>query len=403
MFNIKVIILIALSFVLGTCEYVVIGILPNIAQDLNVSITQTGLLISAFAIVYSIGAPLITAYLSRFPRYRTILTLMFLFTVGNIGCMLAPNYPLMLVSRVFLAAVSSALISISMTFAPDVAPRKFTPSVISWIFAGFNIASVVGVPLSMLITQLMSWRFAFAFIAIVSIILFILMLKCLPDKNPPPIDNIMQQMVLLKDKRIILAVTAMILSGSASYCFYTYLSPIFLEKMFLPENVISIAFIIFGIAAIMSNLLSPTISKFGGMRNLWYVFLGQTVFSLLLTFTMNSVILGGITVFILGLLMYLLNTPTQMYYLEISKKYYPGTLALAGSLTSSSYNVGIAVGSFAGSVSVGNFGLGSVGISGAIFAAIATLVSFILANQIKNRYKTAIKRAIHIKELRGKK
>ncbi len=403
MFNIKVIILIALSFVLGTCEYVVIGILPNIAQDLNVSITQTGLLISAFAIVYSIGAPLITAYLSRFPRYRTILTLMFLFTVGNIGCMLAPNYPLMLVSRVFLAAVSSALISISMTFAPDVAPRKFTPSVISWIFAGFNIASVVGVPLSMLITQLMSWRFAFAFIAIVSIILFILMLKCLPDKNPPPIDNIMQQMVLLKDKRIILAVTAMILSGSASYCFYTYLSPIFLEKMFLPENIISIAFIIFGIAAIMSNLLSPTISKFGGMRNLWYVFLGQTVFSLLLTFTMNSVILGGITVFILGLLMYLLNTPTQMYYLEISKKYYPGTLALAGSLTSSSYNVGIAVGSFAGSVSVGNFGLGSVGISGAIFAAIATLVSFILANQIKNRYKTAIKRAIHIKELRGKK
>ncbi len=403
MFNIKVIILIALSFVLGTCEYVVIGILPNIANDLNVSITQTGLLISAFAIVYSIGAPLITAYLSRFPRYRTILTLMFLFTIGNIGCMLAPNYPLMLVSRVFLAAVSSALISISMTFAPDVAPRKFTPSVISWIFAGFNIASVVGVPLSMLITQLMSWRFAFAFIAIVSIILFILMLKCLPDKNPPPIDNIMQQMILLKDKRIILAVTAMILSGSASYCFYTYLSPIFLEKMFLPENVISIAFIIFGIAAIMSNLLSPTISKFGGMRNLWYVFLGQTVFSLLLTFTMNSVILGGITVFILGLLMYLLNTPTQMYYLEISKKYYPGTLALAGSLTSSSYNVGIAVGSFAGSVSVGNFGLGSVGISGAIFAAIATLVSFILANQIKNRYKTAIKRAIHIKELRDKK
>ena len=102
MFNIRVIMLIMLSFVLGTCEYVVIGILPNIAEDLNVSITQTGLLISAFAIVYSVGAPLITAYLSRFPRYRTVLSLMFLFTLGNVACMLAPNYPVMLASRIFL-------------------------------------------------------------------------------------------------------------------------------------------------------------------------------------------------------------------------------------------------------------------------------------------------------------
>ncbi len=399
MFNVSVIVLILLSFVLGTCEYVVIGILPNIAEDLQVSITQTGLLISAFAIVYSVGAPLITAYVSRFPRYRTILTLMTLFVIGNIACMLVPNYPCMVAVRVFLAAVSSALISISMTFAPDVAPRKYTPSVISWIFAGFNIASVVGVPLSMMITQFVSWRAAFAFISIVSIILLLMMIKCLPKKNPPPINNIMQQMVLLTDKRIILAVLAMILSGSASYCFYTYLTPIFLTKMMLPEAMISIAFIVFGVAAIASNLLSPTLSKLGGMRNLWIVFLGQAVFSFILTFSMNSMILGGITVFILGLLMYLLNTPTQMYYLEISKKFHPGTLALAGSLTSSSYNVGIALGSFSGSLSVDYFGLGSVGVTGGIFAFIATIISWSLASMIKNRYKDVIARAKHIKNL----
>lgn len=396
MFNIKVMILITLSFVLGTCEYVVIGILPDIANDLGVSITQTGLLVSAFAIVYSIGAPLITAYLSRFPRYRTILYLILLFTIGNIGCMLASNYTVMLVSRIFLAAISSALISISMTFAPDVAPRKYTSSVISWIFAGFNIASVAGVPLSMFITQFASWRMAFAFIAIVSMILFLLMWKFLPTKSLPPTNNIFAQLVLLKDRRIIMAVSAMILSGSASYCFYTYLSPILLEKMGLNAELLTIAFIIFGIMAMISNLLSPTLSHWGGMRILWYVFLLQAIFLFALTLTMNSMILGSIIIAILGVLMYLLNTPTQMYYLQISKKFYPGTLALAGSLTSSAYNVGIALGSFSGSYSVDIAGLDSIGITGGIFALLAMSVSYLLARKINKEYKTVIKRALRM-------
>ena len=154
-----------------------------------------------------------------------------------------------------------------------------------------------------------------------------------------------------------MAALAMIFSGSASYCFYTYLTPILVEKLALPEELLSLAFIIFGVAAIISNLTSPLLNKVGGMRNLWIIFVIQTIASVMLTFTMTYFIAGSITIFVLGLLMYMLNTPTQMYYLQISKKYYPGTMALAGSLTSSSYNVGIALGAFAGSYSVDMFGL----------------------------------------------
>lgn len=397
MFNLSVFTLVLLSFALGTCEYVIIGILPNIATDLNVPITQAGLLISVFAVVYSIGAPVITAFLSRFPRHKTMLTLIFLFIVGNIACMTAGSYAMMVASRVFLAAVSSATISISMTFAPDVAMRKYTSSVISLIFAGFNIASVVGVPFSMLITQFASWRAAFAFITIVSIILFILVLKRLPKKSMPQTSNLKGQLVLLTDKRIIMAASAMILSGSASYCFYTYLTPILAEKLALPEDMLSLAFIIFGIAAIISNLTSPFLNRLGGMRNLWIVFALQAIASIMLTFTMTYFVAGSITIFILGLLMYLLNTPTQMYYLQISKKFYPGTMALAGSLTSSSYNVGIALGAFAGSLSVDMFGLGSVGIAGGIFAILATLVSYRLAAKIKYDYRFVIERVRRLK------
>ena len=117
----------------------------------------------------------------------------------------------------------------------------------------------------------------------------------------------------------------------------------------------------------------------------------------MLTFTMTYFIAGSITIFVLGLLMYMLNTPTQMYYLQISKKYYPGTMALAGSLTSSSYNVGIALGAFAGSYSVDMFGLGSVGIAGGVFALLATLISYRLAAKIKHDYRYVLERARRLK------
>ena len=193
-----------------------------------------------------------------------------------------------------------------------------------------------------------------------------------------------------------MAVSAMILSGSASYCFYTYVSPVLLEKMGLDAELLTIAFIVFGIMAMISNLLSPTLSHLGGMRILWYVFLLQAIFLFALTLAMNSMILGSIVIAILGILMYLLNTPTQMYYLQISKKFYPGTLALAGSLTSSAYNVGIALGSFSGSYSVDIAVLDSIGITGGIFALLAMSVSYLLARKINKEYKTVIKRALRM-------
>lgn len=402
MFNLKVNTLILLSFVLGTCEYVVIGILPDIATDLNVPITQAGLLISVFAFTYSICAIFLTAYLSRYHRKRILIVLMILFTLGNIICAFTPNYTIMFISRIFLAAVSSVLIATSMSFAPDIAPRRYTASVISWIFAGFNIASVIGVPLSMFISQLISWRASFIFIGIVSAILAILMSKYLPNKALPPAKNISSQLVLLKDSKIIKAVASMILSASSAYCFYTYLTPIFTDKMMLPQSTISIAFIVFGIAAIISNLASPLLLNAGGIRIVWITFLLQAIFSAILSVTMNSTILGAMTIFALGVLLYIFNTPIQLHFIKVSKKYYPGTVALASALTPSSYNVGIGIGSFAGSVTVDQFGLDYVGIAGAIFALLATIISYDLAKQIKNIYKIAIERAIDIKHLEEK-
>ena len=166
--------------------------------------------------------------------------------------------------------------------------------------------------------------------------------------------------------------------------------------MGLSANLLTLAFVIFGVAAMISNLLSPMLNYWGGMRILWMIFVGQAIFSILLTFTMESFILGSVVICCLGVLMYLLNTPTQMYYLQVSKKFYPGTLALAGSLTSSSYNVGIAVGSFAGSLSVDLAGLNSVGITGGVFAILATIISYLLASRIKREYKEVIARAMRM-------
>lgn len=226
--------------------------------------------------------------------------------------------------------------------------------------------------------------------------------KYLPNKSLPPAKGISSQLVLLKDSMILKAVASMILSASSAYCFYTYLTPIFTDKMMLPPSTIGIAFIVFGIAAIISNLASPLLLNVGGIRIVWIAFLLQAVFSAILSITMNYTILGAITVFVLGVLLYIFNTPIQLHFIKVSKKYYPGTIALASALTPSSYNIGIAIGSFAGSVTVDQLGLDYVGIAGAIFALLAALISFDLAKQIKKIYRQAIERAIDIKNIESK-
>ena len=382
-FNPAVVGLIMLSFFLGTSEYTVIGILPEIADGFGISLTQAGNIVSLFAFAYGLGTPFLAAYIGKYNRFRITILGISLFALCNLICAIAVNYMVFLVFRILTAVVSGTVVSISMTYAEDVASiPEHIPGVIAGVFSGFSVASVVGVPIAS-ITQTFGWRAAFITIFVATLALLALLFVKLPRQNRLKAGSILEQFKLFLDKRISIGCAIVFLAGASTYCFYTYLTPIFQQELHIPDSMLSLALLIFGIAAITSNVSSGQVANKTGIRMLPLIYVIQTVCLLLLPIATHNLISGGLVLFILGVMMYLLNSPLQMHFLNIATREHPACVNLASSLISVFFNFGIAAGSAMGGVIVKYAGLRFVGIGGAVPSIGAIICAVILLQIMK--------------------
>ena len=383
-FNPAVVGLIMLSFFLGTSEYTVIGILPEIADGFGISLTQAGSIVSLFAFAYGLGTPFLAAYVGNYNRFRITMLGISLFALCNLICAIAVNYMVFLVFRILTAVVSGTVVSISMTYAEDVASiPEHIPGVIAGVFSGFSVASVVGVPIASTITQTFGWRAAFITIFVATLALLALLFVKLPRQNRLKAGSILEQFKLFLDKRISIGCAIVFLAGASTYCFYTYLTPIFQQELHIPDSMLSVALLIFGIAAITSNVSSGQVANKTGIRMLPLIYIIQTVCLLLLPIATHNLISGGLVLFILGVVMYLLNSPLQMHFLKIATREHPACVNLASSLISVFFNFGIAAGSAMGGVIVKYAGLRFVGIGGAVPGIGAIICTVILLQIMK--------------------
>lgn len=389
-FNVSVVGLILLSFFLGTSEYTVVGILPEIADGFGISLTQAGGIVSMFAFAYGLGTPFLAAYVGKFNRFRITMAGITVFALCNLICAVTPAYSVFLVFRILTAAVSGTLVSFSMTFAKDVASSpEYVPGVIAGVFSGFSIAAVLGVPLASAISNALGWRAAFIAIFLATTVLAVILFVKLPRQSPLNAGGILEQFQLFKDKRIFVGCAIVFLSGASTYNFYTYLTPIFQQELHIPDAFLSIALLIFGIAAIISNVASGQMAKSSGIKPLPLIYGVQTIFMLLLPLATYNLVSGGVAIFVLGVLMYLLNSPLQMHFLSVAAEDHPACVNLASSLISVFYNFGIATGSAMGGAIVKHAGLRFVGIGGAVPAVAAVVCAFILVRIMNPKTRRA--------------
>lgn len=262
-FNLPVLILIASSFMLGMSEFIVVGILPDIAADLKISEVTVGNLVSLFAFVYAPVTPLGSALSARFPRFATHLTLIGIFLAGNLLCAFAHNYAVLVVARIMIALVSGTLVAVAMTYAPDVTTDKFRTKFIAWVFSGFSIASVVGVPVGTWVANTFGWRWAFHIINVLTIMLIVGMVVALPRNSHIVKIGFLPQFRLFFDRRIQLGVLTVVFGAAASYVFYTYLTPIMRDEVHVPEQYLSVGLVIFGAACLWSNLYGGKLADRG--------------------------------------------------------------------------------------------------------------------------------------------
>lgn len=381
-FNLPVLILIASSFMLGMSEFIMVGILPDIAVGLKVSEVTVGNLVSLFAFVYAPVMPLGSALSARFPRFATHMTLIGVFLAGNLLCAFAPNYAVLMAGRILIALVSGTLVAIAMTYAPDVTTDTFRTKFIAWVFSGFSIASVVGVPVGTWVANAFGWRWAFHLVNALTVVLIIGMVAVLPRNSHAAKIGFLSQFRLFFDRRIQLGVLDVVCGAAASYVFYTYLTPIMRDEVHVPEQYLSVGLVIFGAACLWSNLYGGKLADRGrGVEPLTHIrpiYCAHAVLMASLVVAHWVPVYGALLLVVLGMFMYLQNSASQVLYMDVASQSHPGSLNLAASLNSMSFNIGIAIGSAVGGLINGHFGLMWLGPVGALFLVCAIAITTFL-------------------------
>ncbi|MDY3299631.1 MAG: MFS transporter [Limosilactobacillus reuteri] len=369
---------ILVAFMLGCNEFMVVGVLSDIARSYHVPLSTVGFLVTAFAGVYAISTPIITTLTSNWNRYKLLMLLMTIFFVGNTLTAIAPTLGWLLFARIITAVVAGTIISLINLLVSIITPMDKRPMVLAWVGAGFSIASVIGVPLGTTIATLLSWHDSFWIISGLTLIVFALLAWLTPRDTPQVKGSILEQLALLKDHRVLLGIGITVAVLSLQYTFYTYVRPLITTVMGFSLTSLNWLLLLLGVMSIIGNEIAGIVASHNGVQKLPIVFIIMTILSLVLGIALGNKITGMLVLAALCVVVIIYGTTIQLVFISVAEKEYPQSLALATSLISIFANVGISLGSFTASTTVNFANLTTLGYVGAVYGLLAIGLSFAL-------------------------
>ncbi|WP_108672349.1 MFS transporter [Peribacillus acanthi] len=346
------------AFGIGTTEFVPVGLLSTISNDLNISITLAGLLISGYAMGVAFGAPILTAVTNKMSRKTLLMLLMVIFIIGNSVAAMSTSFGLLLVARIITAFSHGVFFSIGSTIAADLVPEDKRASAIAFMFTGLTVATVTGVPLGTFIGQSFGWRATFGGVALLGIIGIIASAILIPKniKDAPP-SSFSDQLKILKSGPLLLAFAITALGYGGTFVAFTYLTPILQDITGFTPNVVSIILLVYGIAVAIGNTIGGKAADKNPLGSLSWMFLIQTIILVILTFTAPYKFVALITIFLLGLFAFMNVPGLQVLVVKLAERYVPAAVNVASALNIAAFNVGIAIGAFVGGIVVDTIGL----------------------------------------------
>ena len=369
---------ILVAFMLGCNEFMVVGVLSDIARSYHVPLSTVGFLVTAFAGVYAISTPIITTLTSNWNRYNLLMLLMTVFFIGNTLTAMAPTLGSLLFARIITAAVAGTIISLINLLVSIITPMDKRPMVLAWVGAGFSIASVIGVPLGTTIATLLSWHDSFWIISGLTLIVFALLVWLTPRDTPQIKGSILEQLALLKDHRVLLGIGITVAVLSLQYTFYTYVRPLITTVMDFSLTSLNWLLLLLGVMSIIGNEIAGIVASHNGVQKLPFVFILMTILSLILGIALGNKITGMLVLATLCVVVIIYGTTIQLVFISVAEKEYPQSLALATSLISIFANVGISLGSFTASTTANFANLTMLGYVGAVYGLLAIGLSFAL-------------------------
>ncbi len=342
------------AFGIGTTEFVIMGLLMQVAADLHVSIAAAGLLISGYALGVFVGAPLLTAATNRMPRKAVLVALMIVFTLGNLACALAPSYELLMVARVVTSLAHGTFFGVGAVVATGLVSEDRKASAISIMFTGLTVATLLGVPAGAWLGLEYGWRATFWAVTAIGVFATVIIATLVPaDHSAPTPLSFREELRLVTRPQVLLGLLMTVLGFGGMFTVYTYIQPLLTQVTGFADAAVSPILLVFGVGMIVGNLLGGRFAD----RRLATALLGTLALLALVMgvmgFALHSRWAMVLFTGLLGAAAFATVSPLQLWVLQKASD----AQSLASSLNIGAFNLGNALGAWLGGVVISQ-GLG---------------------------------------------
>ncbi|SIQ16018.1 Predicted arabinose efflux permease, MFS family [Aeromonas sp. RU39B] len=347
------------AFAIGTTEFVIVGLVPTIAEQLQVPLPSAGLLVSLYALGVAVGAPVLTALTARLPRKWLLVGLMLLFTIGNLLAWQAPDYTTLVIARVVTGLAHGVFFSIGSTIATGLVARDKAASAIAIMFSGLTVALVTGVPLGTWIGQHVGWRETFLVVSLLGAIALVGSLLLIPANLPKgEAATLGEQLGVLTRLPLLKVYAKTALGYGGAFTAFTFLAPILQQISGFSANAVSLVLLVYGVSVAVGNIWGGKLAdRLGPIKALRIMFFGLAAVLMMLQLTAPHAILVVLTVLVWGAFAFGNVPGLQLLVVQEARLHAPKAVDVASGLNIAAFNIGIAIGSSLGGLIVSQLGL----------------------------------------------
>ena len=372
--NRKALIALAIGgFGIGMTEFVIMGILPDVATALNITIPQAGHFIAAYALGVVVGAPLFTSIGGKWPAHKVLLTLMLWFTVFNTLSAFSDSYAMLLVSRFLSGLPHGAFFGIGAVVAGKLAKPGKAASAIATMFAGLTIANVIGVPIGTYFGHHFDWSVSFLLVGLVGIMAMLSVYFWMPPLSKSSTRGFKKDVKVFKRTELWVLILLTTIGTGGFFAWYSYIAPLITKVSGYPESMVGYAMIIAGLGMVVGNFLGAKLTEKLAPMKAIIVSLSLMVTVLVVnTFVAQNPIAILVLTFFIGIIAFSVATPLQMAIIKASK----GSEMLGSSMNQSAFNMGNASGAYLAGLPIAmGYGFTSASYVGAAMAGTGIIIA----------------------------
>ncbi|KRR22486.1 MFS transporter [Bradyrhizobium retamae] len=363
------------AFGIGTTEFIIMGLLLQVAADMQVSVSAAGLLISGYALGVFVGAPILTLATRRMPRKAVLLALMTIFTFGNAACALAPDYRLLMAARILTSLAHGTFFGVGSVVATSLVTEDKRASAIATMFIGLTVATLLGVPFGAWFGLMLGWRAAFWAVTVIGLVAFAVLVVLVPGNvgGNEKATSLREELAVVGRPRVLLGLAMTVFGFAGLFVVVTYVQPILTRLTGFSEAAVSPILLVFGVGLSIGNVAGGRLADRGLGRALIGTLAALALVLVALAAVLSIKGLAVAFIFLLGIAAFATVAPLQLRVLEAAGA---DGRTLASSLNIAAFNLGNALGAWAGGLTIDR-GLGLAALP--LVAAAITAAGLLLA------------------------